>query len=135
MAKVAVAVFGAKFGPRHALRAVDVLDDVCGLERSRETRPSRPAVELVERCEERLARNDIDVEARLLAIPVFVSKGALGPVSLRDAVLLGCQLRERFGGFPVGRHRGTPLLSIEDRHRGADRAIISGYRNDAPPID
>jgi len=51
-------------------------------------------------------------------------------VSLGDAVLLGSQLRDRFGVFPVGRHsRYSCLFSIEDRHRVVDRPITSGYRN------
>src|SRR4051794_32941693 len=100
------------------MRVVNVLEDVCGLEWPRETRPSRPAVELVEGCEERLAGNHVDVEARLLVVPVFVGEGALGPVSLRDAVLLRSQLRDRFGVFPVGRHsRYSFSFCIEARHR------------------
>src|SRR3954462_8133576 len=120
VAKVAVAVLGADLGPCYAVRAVNVLDDVRGLEGPRETRPSRPAVELVEGCEERLAGNHVDIETRLLVVPVFVGEGALGPVSLRDAVLLGSQLRDRFGIFRVGRHsRYSFLFCIEDRHRAA----------------
>src|SRR3954451_14366178 len=112
-----VAVLGADLGPRHAVRAVNVLDDVRGLQGPRETRPSRPAVELVGGCKERLAGNHVDVEARFLVVPVFVGEGALGSVSLRDAVLLGSQLRYRFWVFPVGRHsRSSFLLCIEDRH-------------------
>jgi hypothetical protein len=72
-------------------------DDVRGLEGPHETQPSRPAVELIERCEERPAGSDVDVEARLLVVPVFVGEGKLGPVGLRDAVLLGSQLPDRFG--------------------------------------
>src|SRR5262249_10079889 len=105
---------------------------VCGLERPRETRPSRPAVELVEGCEKRLAGNHVDVEARLFVVPVFVGEGALGPVSLRDAVLLGSQLRDRFWGFTVDRHsRSSFLFCIEDRHRVSGCPITSGYRNNA----
>src|SRR5262249_39516422 len=70
-----------------------------------------------ERCEERLAGNHVDVEARLLVVPVFVGVGALGSVSLRDAVLIGSQLRDRFWVFPVGRHsRSSFLFCIENRH-------------------
>src|SRR5215470_18416456 len=55
--------------------------------------------------------------AKPLVVPVFVGEGALGSVSLRDAVLLGCQLRDRFRVFPVGRHsRSSFLFCIEDRH-------------------
>src|SRR5437762_7029129 len=113
-----VAMLGTDLGPCHAVRAVNVLDDVRGFEGPRETRPSGPAVELVEGCEERLAGNDVDVKARLLVVPVFVGERALGPVSLRDAVLLGRQLRDRLGVFAVGRHsRYSFLFSIEDGHR------------------
>src|SRR5436305_13002475 len=121
VAKVAVAVLGTNLGPYHAMRAVHVLNDVRSFERPRETRPSRAAVELVEGREERLAGNHIDVEARLLVVPVFVGERALGPGSLRDAVLLGSQLRDRFGVFPVARHSPYSFFrfSIEDRHRGS----------------
>src|SRR4051812_35474970 len=116
MAKVAIAMLGTNLGPCHAVRAVHVLDDVRCLKGPRETRPSRPAVELVEGCEERLAGNHVDVEAGLLVVPVFVGEGALGSVSLRDTVLLGSQPRDRFWVFPVSRHRGTSFLfCIEGR--------------------
>jgi hypothetical protein len=107
---VAVAVLGTDLGPCHAVRAVDLLYDIRGLERPRETRPASAAVELIEGCEERLAGNHVDVEARLLVVPVFVGEGALGPVSLRDAVPLGSQFRDRFGVFPVGRHSRCSFL-------------------------
>ncbi len=82
-------MLGANLGP---------FDDVCGLEGPHETRPSRPAVELVERCEERLAGNDVDVEARLLVVPVFVGEGELGPVSLRTRYCSGVNF-ETASGF------------------------------------
>ena len=73
-----------------------------------------------------------DVEARFLVVPVFVGERTLGPVSLRDAVLLGSQLRDHFGVFPVGRHlRYSSLFCIEHSHRLLDRPITSGYRKDA----
>ena len=46
-----------------------------GLEGPRETRPSRPAFELVEGCKERLARNRVDVEARLLCSALKMGTG------------------------------------------------------------
>src|SRR2546423_10404597 len=45
-----------------------------------------------------------------------VCSSDLGPVSLSYAVLLGSQLRDRFGVFPVGWHSRCSLLCcIEDR--------------------
>jgi hypothetical protein len=76
VAKMAVAVLGTNLGPCHAVRAISVLDDVRGHERPRETRPSHPAVQLAERCEEWLARNNVDVETRLLVVLVFVHEGS-----------------------------------------------------------
>jgi hypothetical protein len=97
MAKVAIFVLGSDLAPCHAVRAVNVLDDVRSLEGPRETRPSRPAVE---RREERLAANRVDVEARLLIVPVSVCAEVLGPVGLGDAILLGIELETASGFFP-----------------------------------
>ena len=150
MAKVAVAVLGANLRPCHAVRA-------CPRSRRRlrprgaprETRPSRPAVELVEGCEERLAGNHVDVEARLLVVPVFVGEGALGPVSLRDAVLLGgtfetaarsvlrrILFRYRFNSMPmanvVDRRRLQRLLrecrSLSEGVPCGSRPEVTGFR-------
>ncbi|MGK7062836.1 hypothetical protein AB4853_40980 [Bradyrhizobium sp. 1050_B9_N1_2] len=65
-----------------------------------------------------------------------LEKGALDPISLRLAILLGSQLRDRFGGVPVGRHSPYSVLCyIEDMYRVVDRPITSSYRNDAMRID
>jgi hypothetical protein len=79
VSQVAVAVLGTDLCPCHAVRPVDFLDDISGLERPRETRPAGAAIELVEGREERLAGNDIDVEAWVFVVPVFVGKGRSVP--------------------------------------------------------
>ena len=45
------------------------------------------------------AGNHVDVEARLLVVPVFVGEGALSPVGLCDAVLLGVNFEIASGFF------------------------------------
>ena len=74
--------------PKNAAQAIDAAPKVksffhvlsprfvCGLEGPRETRPSRPAFELVKGCEERLAGNHVDVEARLLCSALKMGTGS-----------------------------------------------------------
>jgi hypothetical protein len=71
----------------------------------------------------------------LLSQDLF-QKGALDPISLRLTILLGSQLRDRFGVVPVGRHSPYSVVCyIEDMYRVVVRPITSGYRNDAMRID
>jgi len=66
----------------------------------------------------------------------LLQKGALDPISLRLAILLGSQLRDRFRVIPVGRHSPYSVVCyIEDMYRVVVRPITSGYRNDAMRID
>src|SRR5262249_44468772 len=65
VAQVRVRILGAYLGAVHEQPAVVPLDDVLLVERPREARPPGARVELVERAEERLARDDVDVDARL----------------------------------------------------------------------
>ncbi|MET4534835.1 hypothetical protein ABIB84_004748 [Bradyrhizobium sp. JR1.1] len=67
----------------------------------------------------------------------LLQKGALDPISLRLAILLGSQLRDRFGVVPVGRHSPYSVVCyiVEDMYRVVVRPITSGYRNDAMRID
>ena len=91
VAEVGVGVFRANFGADHEELAIALRDHVLRLERAREARPAGSGVVFVERREERLTRNDVDVNARLLVVPVFVTKSRLGTVVLRDLVLDGGQ--------------------------------------------
>ena len=86
--QVGVAVLGAHLGPRREQLAILATDDVFVLERPREARPAGARVELVEGAEERLARGDVDVDARLLVVPEGVAEGRLGRLVLSDFVLL-----------------------------------------------
>jgi hypothetical protein len=68
--------------------AVGVLDHIFRLDRLGEARPTRAAVELVNRGEQRLTRDNIDVDARLLVIQILPGSGGLRAVLLRYAILL-----------------------------------------------
>src|SRR5207249_10351522 len=61
--QVRVGVRGADLGARREEPAVLPLANVPELERSREVRPARPGLVLVGRAEDRLARDDVGVEA------------------------------------------------------------------------
>src|SRR5262245_35685764 len=91
MTEVAVAVLGANFGTHHAVAAVAQLTDVGWLDGFGETGPAGPGLVFVGRGEQRLARNDIDIDTGLLIVQKLARAGTLGAVFLRDAVLLARQ--------------------------------------------
>src|SRR5215813_259700 len=94
MTKVAVPMTRANLSPSHAVAAVGVLDHTFRLERLGEARPTRAAVELVNRGKQRLTRHNIDVDARLLVIQILPGSGGLRAVLLRYAILLRREPRE-----------------------------------------
>src|SRR5262245_9602153 len=79
MTKVAVPMTRANLSPSHAVAAVGVLDHTFRLERLGEARPTRAAVELVNRGKQRLTRHNIDVDARLLVIQILPGPGVSVP--------------------------------------------------------
>ena len=78
--EVAVAMGRANLGATHAVRSVAELVDVGRHDRLRETRPAAARLELVGRSEQRLARDDVDVDAGLLIAEVGAATGAFGRV-------------------------------------------------------
>src|SRR5579884_157985 len=89
MPQVRVAVGGPYLGSGHQVAAVRLGLDVVRLERAGKAGPARPGVELVEGAEQRLARDDVYVDARLVVVPVRVLKRPLRGVVLRHLVLQG----------------------------------------------
>jgi hypothetical protein len=59
MAKVTVFISGAHLGSSNAVARISVLDHVFRFDRLRKARPTRAAVELVHRSEQRLARDSV----------------------------------------------------------------------------
>src|SRR5690348_2390549 len=101
MAEVAVAVGRPDLGPGHAPAPVGVLDHVGLVDRHREARPAGAAVVLVDRSEQGLAGDDVDVDARVLVVAEFAAERRLGRGLLGDLVLLGGQPGDGLGILAV----------------------------------
>jgi len=108
MSEVTVAVGRAHFGADHPVRRVAQLADIGGLDGFGEAWPTATGFEFVGRGKQRLTRDDIDIDARLLVVQVFAGAGRLSGALLCDAELLGRQSGNRFGGFDVVRHDLPP---------------------------
>src|SRR5215203_3726344 len=108
---MAVARGRAHFGADHAVRCVAQLVDVRRLDRLRKAWPAAARLEFVARGKERLTRNDVDVNARLVVIEQFARAGRLGAALLSDAKLLRREARHGFGGFSIFGHARYLLAS------------------------
>src|SRR2546428_2053070 len=87
MSQMRIGMLGAHFVAHHEKLAIAPGDDVLRLERLGEARPAPARLELVERAEERLARDYLDVDARLMIVSVLVAGRRLRPLILGDPVL------------------------------------------------
>src|ERR1700678_1524359 len=125
VAKMAVGVRRAHFGANHAVRGVGVFLHVFGLDRLGEARPPAMAVKFIERRKQRLARNDIHVNPRLLVIVKFVLKRTLGGALLRHPVLLGSQPGNRFLIFCVLGHNSSLQTAESSKRDLCERPILS----------
>ena len=98
VSKVAVGMRRTYLSLNHTPAHIPALDDVAGLDRLNEARPSRAAVKLVKRGEERLARDDVHVNSGLFVVPILVLERPFGPVLLRESVLFRGE-SEKASGF------------------------------------
>ena len=80
---------------------VALLDNVGRFDRGGETGPAAAAVELLGRGEQRLAGDDVDVEAGFVVVPEFVAEGRFGGRFLRDGKLRRVQPCNGVGIFAV----------------------------------
>jgi len=80
------------------MRVVIALDDFLIHERLAEAGPTATGIELIERTEERFARNDVDVEAWFVIVPEFVAEGRLGICVLSHLELHRRELLFQFVG-------------------------------------
>ena len=111
-----------------------LLDDVGRLDRPREARPAGAAVELVGRREQRLARDDVDVDAVVVVVPELVAERRARCRLLRHRVLPGGQLgRWRSGPCGTG-CRSWELLLCEPLAAAAPKRTAAGIRK-FPPLD
>src|SRR5262245_25498834 len=109
MAEMAVAVARADLRADHAVRHIAQVLDVGRLDRLREARPAAARFILVGRSKQRLARDDINIDAGLLVVEIRAGARALGAALLGDAVLLRRQLGDGLGILAVVVHDPSPL--------------------------
>ena len=83
MAKMRARVLAVHLGADHEMALVGMPSDGGVLNRFRETRPAAVRVEFVERAEQRLSGDDIDINAFFFMVPEFPGEGELGAVVLR----------------------------------------------------
>src|ERR1051325_1323011 len=86
--EMAVAMGRTHLGADHAVRELAQLVDVGRLDGFGEAGPAASRFKLVGGCEQRLAGNDIDVDARFLVVQIFSGSGSLGAILLSYATLL-----------------------------------------------
>ena len=110
VAEMAVAVGRADLGADHAVRDVAQFVDIGRLDRLREARPAAADFKLVGRGKQRLARDDIDIDAGLLVMQIFAGARALGAALLGDAVLFRRQRRNGFRRGAIGGHCRCPFV-------------------------
>src|SRR6186997_303947 len=97
VAQVRVADVAGRLDALHAVAFVEVISDDALLERLREARPTRAAVELARRVEQRRAAADAVVAAGREQRAHLGAEGPLGAFLARDLVLLGRELRSPLG--------------------------------------
>src|SRR6201993_5473715 len=98
---------------------VPQLVDVCGNDRLSETWPPAARLKLVGRRKERLARDDVYVDARLRVIVVFPGERAFGARLLSDTALLRSQSIDRLLRLSI-LHNEPPILCLR-----AERVAVS----------
>src|SRR5205085_12666668 len=108
VAEMRIAFAAAHFITFHAKSAIRFLGDLIFVNRFGETGPTTAAVEFIERTEERLAADHIDIDASVMIVPILISKWRFGAALLSDVILL----RRQF------------LLQLFRRRLG--RSLISG---------
>ena len=91
--EVRIGVHGSHLCSLHSVSLVRARFYVFRLERLAEAGPAAIRIELVERTKERLAGDDIDINSRLVVVPVRVVKWRFRAILLRDLILFGCQPR------------------------------------------
>ena len=87
VAEMAVRMGGTHLGADHVVARVVPFADVRGLDRFGEAWPATAGFEFVGRGEERLAGDDVDINAGLVVVQVLAAAGILRSVLLRHAKL------------------------------------------------
>ena len=91
MAKVSVTSLGAHLGPTHIVRRVQVLDQKIFRDRFAKCGQADLCIEFIDRSEEWLEGNDIDVDTLLIAVPKLILERRFGATLPHDPKFLGFQ--------------------------------------------
>src|SRR5215470_2800718 len=93
--EMAVRICRAHLSADHAVRGVPQFVDIRRFNGLGEAGPAASRIKFVGRREQRLARHNIDVDARFLVIQIFSGSRRFGAVLLRYVILLGRELSNR----------------------------------------
>jgi hypothetical protein len=104
MPEVGIAPIGANFRPLHVEGRIILFYNVFFRNRFGETGQTQTTVEFVLGIKERLAGNDVDVNAGPFVVPIEVVEKRLGPVFAGYAILLFSQPESQLGFARDGLH-------------------------------
>ena len=88
MAKMSIALPGSDFRALSSATCVPLLFELLLRDRLGETRPARPAIKFIQRSEEGLAANDVDVNTGFVVVPIRILKRRLRPTLHGHVILL-----------------------------------------------
>src|SRR5580698_10599155 len=109
MPKMAVSVRRAHFSTSRPEACIRIFDDMIGIDRLSKARPSGMALKFVRRGKERLAGYNIDVDARLFVIPIFILEWSFRSIPLRDTILFWRQFGQGVWILVIFGHIFLPL--------------------------
>src|SRR5882724_622417 len=92
MAEMGITFARTNLRPLHAVGRIPLFHHFVLCNRLGETGPARTAVEFIQRAEERLTRDNIDVDSRLVIVPIGILKRSLRAAFARDVILVFAQL-------------------------------------------
>jgi len=114
MPQMGIPFLGSNFYARYSMGRVFVCRDIFRFQRPVKTGPAGPRIKFVGRAEQRLTRNHVDVNSRLLMIPILVLKRRFRSAFLRDFELKRRQSLHRFRLWVV-RHGVSQELRARDQ--------------------
>src|SRR5436853_5362938 len=103
MTQMRVALAAADVGALHPVGAIRFFGNIFVVEWFCKAGPSAAAVEFIERREQRLPANDIDINSGAMIVPILIAKRWFGAALLGDVILLRRELLFQLLGRRLGR--------------------------------
>src|SRR5260370_40869031 len=98
-----VAVAAGDLGALHSERAFRFFGNVLVVDWLCKAGPARADVEFIERREQRLPANNIDINSGAMIVPILIAKRRFGAALLGDVILLRRELLFQLPGRRLGR--------------------------------